>query len=238
MFNKNIEINFFNLIYYMIKKYNFKYNVPFDIAEIIFRIHKLKISNEKIFFDPKCKCGETLVASYLLGFKKYIGFVDNIESKNNLEKLSNFIGYENIDIRIANDNNDNIDIKNCFIFTCCDNLNNFSNLLKFADYNELMIIDSNLSDLSKINDKYTITKYEFWKKDEISDYNFYKINKLDDYNYVRCNCCGISFTSLRGHLKFHHITAKEYKNKFSGSRITSVNESNKIAAVNTNKFHG
>lgn len=241
--NNNV-VNFPNVLKQVAIKCNMQEALPFDVAEVLFRVKKSYLLNKRdVFFDPCCNYGETLVAAFLLGFKKYVGFVDNAQKLKRLKEIADRIGYANAEIvlseKISDANIANYGVENAFALSCSDNCNEFYDYSCVAFKIKRLVLCSRQKSVFGMRNDIMACKQSYWKREEPSEYCFYNLISKDEYNYVKCEKCGLYYNGLRGHLlKAHGITTEQYKQLYPNCRVVSLSESEKIAEANKKKFNG
>ena len=243
LMNSEKEINFLSILWKIAENNGISNEMPFDVSELVFRIHSNCNSEISMMLDPCCHCGETLVASYLLGVKKYVGFADSALKKKSLESLAEWIGYSDVRIILSERNNlENIERyceDRCMILSCSNDTDIFNDLSEMVSNDRQVMLCNKTGKTGEICEKAMKCRIDFWERDVPTGYVFYKLIPKDNYNYVTCKECGLSFSSLRGHLyKIHGMLVDDYKKAYPEARITSLSESDKIAQSNRTKYDG
>lgn len=237
------DINMVSVLAEVIRQNGFKTGLPFDFAEIIMRVQRISKSFRSVFFDPLCNYGETLLAAKALGFKKYIGFVESKERKDEIVQFARFIGYERAEIYVADYDSRLLMMSilkdGMFIFSCCDDMEKFSKILWIIENGHMISLGTRMKDFRAIPEKVCVFRLVYLNKCDELENNVYELRKNDGYNYVRCLECGLSFSSLRGHLlDAHGMTTDEYVTMHPGSSVTSKSEHDKIVCSNKSKYGG
>ena len=241
MMSEQVDVNSISILERFMARHGFQHNLPFDFSEVVLRLWHLGITKKDMFIDVACNYGETMLAAKLLGFRKYVGFTVSSWKKHALEEFAKAISYDGASVYLASYDN-RILAKNflddgAFVLSCTDDMNVIREMLWMANDGYNVYINTRLDDFTSLPGV-DVCKLEYWRYGTRHfDNCFYSICRQDKYNLVRCEECGLSFSSLRGHLSdTHGISSEEYSRRHPGSLVTSGSERDKIILANKSKF--
>jgi len=243
MLSQEDDVNFISVAWRMIRDCGMALGAPFNVSDIVFRLRNLVGDDRRMLFDPYCQYGETMVAAKLLGFRRYMGFAEDSAKRKALLELARWIEYDGVEIHVASLRNSFPAVKafgfNAIVCSCLDDVGKIDMVAGIAADGRRVFVHSRLRDFRGVRDGVSMTRVEHWKPEPVSESEFYRLSPRDEHRHVRCEECGLSFSSLRGHLKMMHgMTTRDYSEAHPLARVTSQCESDRVAEANRKKYEG